>query len=82
MNSCDDFIEKAKKNLPDLCSVKDLIALGIYRSEQAAAYARKKSIGPDFFKLPHRTVIYPKIGVINYLTKMKFPSKVLERLSK
>ena len=75
MNSCDEFIENAKRTLPVRCTVKDLIDLGIYKSDQAAAYARKNGTSPDFFKMPNRTVMYPKSGVISYLMKLRNPSK-------
>lgn len=71
MTACDEFIENARKVLPDLCKTKDLIKLGIYPSEQAAHHARKKGLACDHFKLPHGTIVYPKKGVIDLLEKSK-----------
>lgn len=73
MNSCDAFIKRAMKELPEMCTVKDLLKLGIYRSEQAAAHARRKGLSPDYFKLPHRGVLYPKQGVIEFLKQSQHP---------
>jgi hypothetical protein len=71
MTSCDDFIEKAKRTLPELCTTKDLVKFGIYKSEQAAHNARKKGVAADYFKMPHGNLVYPKKGVIELLEKSK-----------
>jgi hypothetical protein len=71
MSFCDEFIEKLKKTLPELCIVRDLIDVGIYRSDQAAYHARKSGTSPDYFKLPHRGIVYPKKGIIEFLEKGK-----------
>lgn len=71
MTSCDDFIERAKNELPDLCNTKDLVKFGIYKSGQAAHNARKKGLAADHFRLPHGTIVYPKKGIIELLEKSK-----------
>lgn len=75
MNSCDKFIEKARQELPELCSTKDLVRIGLFKSEHCAWHARKKGISFDYFKLPHGTVVYPKKGVIELLEKSKHEFK-------
>lgn len=66
-NPFDDFIRRAESILPELCSTKDLVNLGIYKSEQAAAYARRKGYSPEFFQFASRTVKYPKDAVLKFL---------------
>lgn len=76
MSSCDDYIEKITRDLPDPCTTKDLIKAGIFSSDQAASYARRHGIAPDFFKFKGRGVIYPKDGVIAYLERSKHPMAI------
>ena len=75
MNSCDEFIERAKRELPDLCTTGDLIKLGIYKSPQAATHARQTGRSSDYFKLPTGTVVHPKKGVIDLLENSKCEAK-------
>lgn len=72
MNACEDYIEAINKVLPDICTTKDLIKIGIFKSDQAAAYARKEGLSPDYFKLPTKTIFYPKKGVIEFLRKSMY----------
>ena len=74
MTSCDDFIEKATKVLPELCTTNDLIKLGIYKSAQGATHARQTGRSADYFKLPTGTIVYPKKGIIELLKKSKHSS--------
>lgn len=74
MKSCEDYIKKASTVLPDLCKTKDLVKLGIYSSEQAAHNARKKGLAPDYFKMAHGNIVYPKKGIIEFLEKSKHDS--------
>lgn len=74
MNSCDEYITRLANTLPEICSTKHLIEIGIYRSEQSACYARKHGLSPDYFKIPLRGVCYPKKGVIDFLEKCKHPA--------
>lgn len=71
MTACDDFIEKVKRELPELCTTKDLVRLGIYKSPQAASHARKMGFSSPYFKLPTGTVVHPKAGIIQLLTNAK-----------
>lgn len=72
MTSCDDFIDELRKELPKLCTAKDLVKFGLYKSEQAAYNARKKGHAFDHFKMPHGTIVYPREGVIESLEKSKY----------
>lgn len=76
MNACDSYIDFVEKKLPELCSVKDLVAIGIFKSEQSAYHARRHGDTPEFFLLPNHRVAYPKIGIIDFLKKHKFSGKV------
>lgn len=71
MNAVDDFIKMAEETLPPVCFVRDLIKLGIYRSEQSASYARKNKKSPPYMQLPTRIILYPKQGVLEYLRNAK-----------
>lgn len=73
MNGCEIYIYKLAEKLPEMCSVQDLINVGIYRTEQAAYYARRKKQGPDYFQMSSRQVLYPKEGVIQYLKQHQHP---------
>jgi hypothetical protein len=75
MTYCDDFIAKIKRDLPELCTTKDLIRIGLFTSEQAAHAARKKGFAPEYFKLPQGSVRFPKQGVIYLLEKSKHSHK-------
>lgn len=63
------LIANIKRKLPELCSVRDLLKIGIYRSEQAAYSARKSGNCPAHFRLPFRGIVYPRDGVIEFLIK-------------
>jgi len=67
MNFCQRYISTCEKRLPDPCHVKDLVNIGLYKSAQQAAYARKTHQGPEYMILPHGRVFYPKKAVIKYL---------------
>lgn len=69
ISGCEIFIQKAESILPDPCTSKDLVDMGLYKSEQAACYARKMGLSPDYFKLPHKAILYPKAGVVEFLKK-------------
>jgi len=72
MKACKLFIECLKRTLPDLVTPKDLVKLGIYKSEQAAYAARQKGRCPEYFRIPQRGVLYPKAAVIEFLEKHSF----------
>ncbi len=67
MQGHEDYIEFVSRNLPELAKTRDLIRVGIYRSDQAAAAARREGRSPDFFKLNQRVIVYPKSGVLKFL---------------
>lgn len=76
-DGCDEFIENVLRRLPDPCRTKDLIRLKIYASEQAASIARKKGLGPCYFKPKKRQIYYPRAGVIEYLQKSRYQGEKL-----
>lgn len=67
--SCQSFIEKINREAPELLCPKDLVKWGIFKTPQAAYIARKKNMGPPYFRLPQNGVLYPRNGVVDYLTK-------------
>lgn len=68
MNSCEEYLEKIERSLPELCSVEDLIDVGIYNNPAIAFADRKKGEAPDYFQIGfHKRVIYPRGGVIAWL---------------
>lgn len=71
MTACDDFIQKLNIDLPDLCSVKNLVAIGLFGSCQSARYARLMKDTPSYFKIRGK-IFYPKASVIAYLERKKF----------
>lgn len=69
MTSVNVFLEKIRKEMPDLISTSEMVQLGIYKTQQAAYMARKKHTCPLYIKIPQRGIVYPKQGVIEYLEK-------------
>lgn len=63
------LIVKLRKQLPELCSVGDLMKIGIYRSDQAAYAARKSGRCPAYFRMPSRGIVYPREHVIDFLKR-------------
>lgn len=70
MTICSDWIEKMKNILPERCSTKDLVDVGIFTSPYAACYARKIGNCPPFFKFGGR-IMFPKEGVIEWMEGKK-----------
>jgi len=79
MRYLENYIERAREELPDPCTVKDLIKLGIYRSEQAAYHSRVNHMGPEFFQFDNSRVIYPKDAVIAYMKKCMLYSHPIKK---
>jgi hypothetical protein len=75
MTPCDQYIRKISLLLPEICTVKDLVKVGLYANKQAAATARIAHSFPDYFKLGKRIVI-PKESVVAWLNKSKVSSDV------
>lgn len=69
MHPFDQYINNLSSKLPEMCHTKDLIRIGMYRSSQAAAAARKRGKCPEYVKLNDRVIEYPKQCVIHYLKK-------------
>lgn len=66
MDACIQYIEKLRKELPELCDVAKMIEYGIVSSDQSAYNMRAKKRGPPYFKLNGR-YFYPKQGIIEYV---------------
>lgn len=66
---CNMLMSKLRRKLPELASVKDLLRIGLYRTEQAAYAARKRGKCPPYFRIPSRGIVYPKDGIIEFLEK-------------
>lgn len=71
MSACDDFINKVNQALPELATTKDLIRVGLFRTDQGAAAARRLGNSPEYFRLNKRVILYPKRGVIEFLKRSK-----------
>lgn len=69
MGACKEYILRIKDQLPELCTVRDLIRVGIYRTTSGANMARMQKRGPEYLKIPGRGVVYPREGVINFMEK-------------
>lgn len=78
MGRCEEYIDYVDRELPKMATTKDLIRVGIYRTDQAAAKARRKKLGPEFFQLNQRVVLYPKAAVIDFLTERKCPMQGIQ----
>ena len=66
MKHNDEFIANIETILPNQCKVSDLIKTGIYTNSQTASQARKRGVGPAFFKVGGR-VFYVKGAVIEWM---------------
>lgn len=71
MSACDDYINKIYSQLPELATTKDLIRIGLFRTDQSASAARKMGNSPEFFRINKRVILYPKKGVIEFFKKAK-----------
>lgn len=69
MSTDKKFILKLEEILPELVTAKDLVKIGIYRTEQAAYSARQKGKSPPYIRIPSRGIVYPKQGIIDFLEK-------------
>lgn len=66
MGACKTFIQRMKKELPELCDVKVLVSFGLFKSDQQAYNLRKAKSGPEYFRL-NKHYYYPKEAIIEYL---------------
>ncbi len=55
-------------SLPTFLSPKNLVEIGLYRSIDAACFARLKGISPDYIKL-NRRFLYRKSDIIKFIEK-------------
>ena len=80
MNPQDSLIRRIKKALPELASAKDLVGIGMYRTEQAAYTARQRGQCPPYLRIPARGIVYPRDGVIAFLKSKMNDSEVVVRI--
>lgn len=73
MTACDIYIKKIALRLPEICSVRDLVKVGLYASPQAARVARLAQTFPAHFQMGKKIII-PKESVIEWLNKSKHGS--------
>lgn len=66
MGACKSYIDKLKKELPELCDVSTLVEAGFFSSDQQAYNMRVNDNGPEYFRIAGRYK-YPKDGIIEYL---------------
>lgn len=67
-NACEEYIQKIEQQLPELCSVKDLMKLKIFNSYSAASDARASGNTPTYMQMGKRgRVVYPRSGVIQWM---------------
>lgn len=67
MSQIKKFIDEVGRQLPDLCSVKDLVDAKLFSSPFEARARRKRGQLPEFLCLSKRRIIYPKDSVIAWL---------------
>lgn len=64
------FIKYLETELPNLCTVKDLVRCEVYKTDQAAHMARKNGKGPPFFRYGSRGIVYCKADVIEFMLEV------------
>lgn len=69
MKSCNPLFVKLLRSLPELVSTRDLVKIGMYRTEQAAYAARQRGECPAYLRIPSRGIVYPRQAVIEFLEK-------------
>lgn len=80
MNAAEEYIKKIEMELPEKCTVKDLMRVGIYNCATAAVEARVMGDCPVYFQLRKRgRIFYPKAGVIEWLRE-KINAKYSENI--
>ena len=81
MNAAEEYIKKIEMELPEKCTVKDLMKVGIYNCATAAVEARVMGDCPVYFQLRKRgRIFYPRNGVIQWLREkinVKYSENIL-----
>ena len=65
----EDFLVELGKKLKPLNCPKDLVEVGVFRTEKTAANCRSNGQGPDYIKAKGTGVAYPKKAVLSWLRK-------------
>lgn len=55
--------------LPEFIRSIDLVNLGLFPSEDAVGFARRRGLSPDYMQHGRR-ILYPKAGVISWIEKL------------
>lgn len=72
MTPCNETIRKLNKVLPELCTVNDLIRVGIISHRNSMEYYRRKKMGPPYIRLSERRIFYPKPGIMKWLEENSY----------
>lgn len=75
MTALEEYLEFLYRKLPIMCRTKDLLQVGLYRSEQAACAARRRGNCPDFIRTNARVVEYPRPAVLAYVKRRYIKGK-------
>tara|TARA_R110000868_G_scaffold184634_1_gene426269 strand:- start:81 stop:341 length:261 start_codon:yes stop_codon:yes gene_type:complete len=78
----ENLIKKLTDALPELCTTKDLVGCGIFKTTPEAIQSRKNGRGPEYLKLSLRRIIYSKEAVIAWLHERDRISKARFNQSK
>ena len=62
-----EFIKSLSASLKTLNSPKDLVEMGLSKSEKTLANKRFNGAGPDYIKIKGGGVFYPKNAVLDWL---------------
>lgn len=69
MAQCEAFIKRIENSLPELCTVRDLIKAGFWKSHQSARNARLTEDAPPFLRIGKKKIIFPKTELIQWLRR-------------
>lgn len=63
------MIKELLKDMPDLLTTNDLVALGLYSTDKAAYFARRRKISsPPYIRIGKR-ILYPKAELESFLAR-------------
>lgn len=66
MTALEKYMEKLKKELPEICDVTDLVKAGFFTSDQQAYNLRKVKKGPEYIRVNGRYK-YLRDSIIEFL---------------
>ena len=62
-----ELINQLKDQLPPICTTRNLIDVGLYKSHTLAANARREGLGPKAVYIAKRGYVYERDEVIEYI---------------